>query len=212
MSPEEIRAREKICEFGRILYERHLAHGTAGNISVKLEDGVLVTPTNSCLGRLDPADISKLDRRGQHVSGKPASKESFLHEVSYRRRPQDTAVVHLHSAHSVAVSCLHHDRVDNVLPALTAYHVMRVGRLPLVPYFPPGDRSLAEAVAEIEDDARAVLLANHGPIVSGESLEGAVYAIEELEETAKLFLMLRGEKTVPLTSDQINALNQTFKS
>ncbi|MEL7444496.1 MAG: 3-oxo-tetronate 4-phosphate decarboxylase [Pseudomonadota bacterium] len=210
MNPEETRAREAMTAHGRALFDRGLAHGTAGNISIRLDDGYLVTPTNSCLGRLDPADIAKLDMAGAPVSGKPASKEAFLHLMSYRRRPQDKAVVHLHSTHAVAVACMDHPSTEDVLPPLTAYYVMRVGKLPLAPYFPPGDERLARAVAEMDADARAVLLANHGPIVSGPSLDGAVYAIEELEETAKLFLMLRSETVRPLTKAQVAALNETF--
>ncbi len=204
--------REQICMFGEVLYSRGLAHGTAGNISVRLEDGLLVTPTNSCLGRLDPATIAKVDYDGNHLGGNQPSKEAFMHRMCYSRREQDTAVVHLHSTHAVAVSCMDHDHIDNVLPPLTAYHVMRVGRLPLAPYFPPGDERLGHVMAKMDEDITAVLLANHGPIVSSDALDRAVYAIEELEETAKLFLLLQGFKTNPLSVEQVAEIEQTFKS
>lgn len=210
MTPEETRAREDIARFGALLYNRGLAHGTAGNISVRLDDGYLVTPTNVSMGDLDPAQISKLDLNGNHIGGAKPTKEAFLHRVSYQRRPQDGAVVHLHSTHSVAVSCMHHDQTDNVLPPLTAYHVMRVGRLPLIPYYRPGDENLAHAVAKVEADAAAVLLANHGPIVGADALDRAVYAIEELEETSKLYLLLKNAETSPLTQDQIADLLAHF--
>ena len=162
------------------------------------------------MGDLDPARIARLDLAGNHISGDKPTKEAFLHRVSYQRRPQDRAVVHLHSTHSVAVSCLHHKDTHNVLPPLTAYHAMRVGRLPLIPYFRPGDMALAEAVAEVEADAAAVLLANHGPIVGADAIDRAVYAIEELEETSKLYLLLKQAKSSPLTEEQIADLLEHF--
>ncbi|MEJ2090298.1 MAG: class II aldolase/adducin family protein, partial [Gammaproteobacteria bacterium] len=142
----ESRLREQITVFGKSLFDRGLTMGSSGNISVRLDDGWLLTPTNSCLGRLDPAAISKLDEAGNLISGDPPSKEGFLHRAVYEERTGAGAIVHLHSTHSVAVSCLPHVNPDNVLPPLTAYYVMRVGTLPLVPYYPPGDRALAEAV------------------------------------------------------------------
>ncbi|MEO1524532.1 MAG: 3-oxo-tetronate 4-phosphate decarboxylase [Planctomycetota bacterium] len=202
--------REQIAEHGKSLFDRGLTAGSSGNLSVKLPDGMLVTPTNCCLGRLDPDEISRLDSVGNLLSGRPASKEAFLHRCYYDARSKETAVVHLHSTHSVAVSCLAEINPDDVLPPITAYFVMRVGRLPLVPYYPPGDESLAEAVAESVRDAHAVLLANHGPVIGGKSLDAAVNAIEELEETAKLFLLLRHEATRFLTPDQVQELKQRF--
>jgi ribulose-5-phosphate 4-epimerase/fuculose-1-phosphate aldolase len=166
-----------------------------------------MTPTNVSLGRLDPARLAKLNGDGTLVSGDAPTKESVLHRAMYGERPDAGAVVHLHSTHSVAVSCL--DGIDpaNVLPPITAYYVMRVGRLPLVPYHPPGDRDLAEAVRRLAGKHHAVLLANHGPVVAGTSLDAAANAIEELEETAKLFLLLRGSRTRPLTDAQVAALS-----
>lgn len=209
----ENQLREHICKCGQSLFNRGLTFGSAGNISVALPDGGwLMTPTNVSLGELDPAKLAKIDESGSHVSGDKPTKEAFLHRVMYAKRAKCEAVVHLHSTHSVAVSCLHGIDEDNCLPPLTAYYVMRVGRLPLVPYRPPGDESLALAVEKLATDHHAVLLANHGPVVSGTSLSTALYAIEELEETAKLFLLLRGSKTNPLTPVQVDELIKKFPS
>jgi len=204
--------REQIVEHGKSLYDRGLTPGSSGNISVRLPDGILITPTNSCLGRLDPSSISRLDSVGNLLSGKPPSKEAFLHLAYYRSRPQETAVVHLHSTWSVAVSCLADTDPENVLPAITAYYVMRVGRLPLVPYFAPGDPALASAVESAVKAARGVLLANHGPVIGGVDLDSAIYAVEELEETAKLHMLLRNLPTRFLTADQQSELQRRFPS
>jgi len=199
----ESRYREQITLFGKSLFDRGLTMGSSGNISVRLDDGWLLTPTNSCLGRLDPALIAKLDSDGNHVSGDPPSKEGFLHRAVYEERADAGAIVHLHSTHSVAVSCLTDVNPRNVLPPLTAYYVMRVGALPLIPYYPPGDKSLARAVRGLAAKHSAVLLANHGPVVAGKTLEAALYATEELEETAKLYLLLQGRNPRCLTPQQV---------
>ena len=206
----EDRIRAEIAELGKSLYERGLAHGSAGNISVKLADGWLMTPTNSCLGRLDPARISRLDAAGKLVSGDAPSKETFLHITMYRERPGAGAVVHLHCAHSVAVSCLADVDPENVFPPITAYAIMQVGRLPLVPYYPPGDASLADAVGKLAGRHHAVLLANHGPVVAGSSLSAAVYAIEELEQTARLVLLTRDLPLRLLSAEQVADINRRF--
>ena len=208
----ENRLREAVALIGESLYERGLAHGSAGNISVKVADGWLMTPTNSCLGRLDPARISRLHSSGKLVSGDKPSKEAFLHIAMYEERPQCGAVVHLHSVHSVAVSCIDGLDEENVFPPITAYAIMQVGRLALVPYFPPGDEALAEAVRAVAGKHHAVLLANHGPVVGGSSLDAAVNAIEELEQTAKLMLLLQGHPTRYLTPEQVAELNRRFKN
>jgi ribulose-5-phosphate 4-epimerase/fuculose-1-phosphate aldolase len=210
MTPAEARLREDICILAKSLFDRGYGCGSSGNISVLTEAGMIVSPTNSCMGRLDPARLSLVARDGSHLSGDAPSKEAFLHLAMYQERPEMTAVVHLHSTHSVAVSCLADVDPEDVLPPVTAYHVMRVGKLPLVPYFPPGDRALAEAVREKARHHHAMLLANHGPVVAGRSLESAVYAAEELEETARLFLMLRGERTRFLTPAQVAGLRVRF--
>lgn len=203
--------REAICAAGASLFNRGLTHGSTGNISVALPDGGwLMTPTGSSLGTLDPARLSHLDRDGQLVGGDKPTKEAFLHTTMYRERPKAGAVVHLHSTHSVAVSCL--DGIDPAccLPPITAYYAMRVGTLPLVPYFPPGDEALAEAVGRLAGRHHAVLLANHGPVVAGSSLSAAQDAIEELEETARLFLLLRHEKVRGLTPAQVAEIARRF--
>lgn len=206
----EDQARERIVVNGRSLYERGFGVGSSGNLSVRLGDRILMTPTNACLGRLDPAKLALVDADGKHLSGDPPTKESFLHLTMYGKRPNDQAIVHLHSTYSVAVSCLAEINADDVLPPLTAYYLMRVGRLPLIPYFPPGDKTLADAVAKFADKRHALLLANHGPIVAGADLDRATYAIEELEETAKLYLLLGDRPTRPLTEAQAADLRTRF--
>jgi len=208
----EAKIREDICILAKSLFDRGYGCGSSGNISVLVDDGMIVSPTSSCMGRLDPARLSKTDHDGSHISGDKPSKETFLHLAMYQERPEMSSVVHLHATHPVAVSCLAEADPEDVLPPITAYYVMRVGRLPLVPYFPPGDRALAEAMREKAGHHDAMLLANHGPVVAGKSLENAVYAAEELEETARLYLMLRGEKTRFLTQAQVAGLRVRFPS
>jgi ribulose-5-phosphate 4-epimerase/fuculose-1-phosphate aldolase len=206
----ESRLREDIATFGQMLTGLGLAHGSTGNISVRLDDGWLITPTNSRMGQLDPARIARLDRNGTLIAGDKPSKEAFLHQSVYAMRPGAGAIVHLHSTHSVAVSCLAEVDADDVLPPLTAYYVMRVGKLPLIPYFPPGDERLAGAVRKVAARHAAVLLANHGPVVAGKSLDAAVAAIEELEATARLYLLLHDRQTRPLNADQVAELQRLF--
>jgi ribulose-5-phosphate 4-epimerase/fuculose-1-phosphate aldolase len=206
----ETQAREAICRLGASLFARGLTFGSSGNISMRVADGWLMTPTNVALDQLDPARLSRLDADLRLLSGDPPTKESVLHRVMYEGRADAGAVVHLHSTHSVAVSVLEDVDPADVLPPLTAYYVMRVGRLPLVPYFPPGDSALAEAVRPLVGKHHAVLLANHGPVVAGTSLAAAAGAIEELEETAKLHLLLQGHRTRPLTQEQVAALRARY--
>jgi ribulose-5-phosphate 4-epimerase/fuculose-1-phosphate aldolase len=208
----EAKLREEICYFGKSLFDRGLSFGSAGNISVRVADGWLMTPTNSCLGRLDPATLSKVDERGQLISGDPPTKEYFLHLSMYGQRPRAGAIVHLHSTYSVAVSVLADLDPEQPIPPITAYYVMKIGQLALVPYYAPGDVALAQAVREVAGRHHAVLLANHGPVVAGKDLETAVYATEELEETAKLYLMLRGDKTRLLSAEQVRQLQQKHPS
>ena len=213
MNMTERQARDKIVRFGAMLYERKLAHGSAGNLSVRLEDGsILVTPTNSSLGALDPERISKVSSTGELLAGDPPSKEAFFHLAVYEERPTARAIVHLHSTHSVALSCLCHSDTADVLPPLTAYYVMRIGKLPLVPYFRPGDRELAAAVRTAAKKHHAMLLANHGPIVAGASLEEAVFAYEELEETSKLYFLTAGRPTSPLTCEAVEELTEYYRN
>ena len=206
----DAKAREQLVSFGRSMFARRLTFGSSGNLSVKVDDGWLMSPTNVSLGDLDPARLSKLDDHGRHVSGDAPTKESFLHLAMYRERAGAGAVVHLHSTHSVAVSCLGGIDPHDVLPPITAYYVMRVGTLPLVPYFAPGDPALGDAVGALAAKHSAVLLANHGPVVAGSSLSAAVNAIEELEETARLYLLLHGRPTRYLTPEQVADLRKRF--
>jgi ribulose-5-phosphate 4-epimerase/fuculose-1-phosphate aldolase len=202
--------RKEICAIGHSIFKRGLTAGSSGNISVRLADGWLFTPTNASLGRLDPARLSRLDPAGRHVAGDAPSKEAFLHRAMYEERPQAGAIVHLHSTCSAAVSCMDGLDPDDCIPPYTAYYVMKIGRLPLIPYYRPGDPKLGEAIRGYACRRCAVLLANHGPVVSGATLDSAVNAIEELEETAKLFLFLRGTPTRPLDERQIEELNAVF--
>lgn len=202
----ENRLREEMCEFGRSFYERGLSPGSSGNMSVRLEDGYLFTPTNSCLGRLDPARLSKLDGNRRHVAGDPPTKECPLHFALYGERPGAGAVVHLHSTHCVALSCLRHGDPDNCLPAATPYFVMRLGRLLWVPYHPPGSEALGGAVKAAAAKPGALLMANHGPVVSDKTLSKAVYAMEELEEAARIHFLIRSGPARHLAEAEIRAL------
>jgi len=206
----ETKARDQIVALGLSMYERGLSSGSAGNLSVRLEHGWLMTPTNVALGRLDSARLARLDDQGRHVGGDPPTKEAQLHLAMYGARKSAGAIVHLHATHSVAVSCLADVDPDDALPPITAYFVMRVGRLKLLPYFPPGDPKLAAAIGDVAARHSAVLLANHGPVVAGTSLEAAVNAAEELEETAKLYLLLHHRPTRFLTSDQVAKLTKKY--
>ncbi|WP_300319192.1 3-oxo-tetronate 4-phosphate decarboxylase [Accumulibacter sp.] len=206
----ESAAREALCRTARSLYERGLTHGSTGNLSLRLDDGYLLTPTGASLGELDPARLARLDGSGRHLAGDQPTKESFLHLAMYRQRPASGAVVHLHSTHSVAVSVLAELDPSDLLPPLTAYYVMRIGCLPLVPYFPPGDAALADAVCGLAGKHHALLLANHGPVVAGSSLSAATDAVEELEATARLYLLLRGQPLRLLSPAQVAELRRRY--
>jgi len=206
----ETKLREEICTLGKSMFDRGLTPGSSGNISVRLDDGWLMTPTNSSLGRLDPATLSKVDDKGNLLSGAKQTKESFLHLSMYEERPRARAIVHLHSTHSVAVSCLADIDPKQPIPPITAYYVMKIGNLVLLPYYAPGDMTLANAVKEVAGKHHAILLANHGPIVAGKDLESAVYATEELEETARLYLLLRGNRLKILTPEQVAELHRKW--
>jgi len=208
----ESAARESIVRIARSMFERGLTHGSTGNISLRIDGGWLMTPTGSSFGELDPARLSKLDAAGSHIAGDAPTKEAFLHRAMYDEQPRFSAVVHLHSLHSVAVSVLADVDANDVLPPLTAYYVMRIGRLPLVPYFAPGDAKLAEAVRGYAGRHHALLLANHGPVVAGTSLAAAADAIEELEATARLYLLLRHERLRGLNDEQVAELRRRHPS
>lgn len=208
----EAALRVQLAELGKSLFDRGYSVGTAGNICVRLADGYLMTPTNSSLGRLDPARISRLGPDWSHLSGDKPSKEVFLHRAVLTARPEAGAVVHLHSTHATAISCLAPEGGDADIPPLTPYFVMRIGRrLPCVAYYRPGDAAMEASVHEAALAAKALLLANHGPVVSGATLVEAVNAAEELEEAARLALMLRDVPGVRrLTAAQVDDLLATF--
>jgi ribulose-5-phosphate 4-epimerase/fuculose-1-phosphate aldolase len=207
----ESKLREDICFWAASMFNRGLTGGASGNISVRTEDGgLLVTPTGASMGRLDPARLSRFDAKGQHIGGDAPTKEMPLHAAFYETRKSAGAVVHLHSTHSVALSMLPDTDPDNALPPLTPYTIMRVGKVALLPFFLPGDAAMGDALRSLGGKRSAVLLANHGPVVASKDLEAAVFAMEELEETAKLALLLRGHAPRTLTDEQIGALVRKF--
>lgn len=208
---DEFRLRDELCRWGRSLFERGLTPGSSGNFSARLADGsILVTPTNSCLGFLDPARLSRIDAGGALLSGEAPTKEVPLHLAFYRARPSTNAVVHLHSTFATALSCLAGGDRENAIAPITPYAAMRVGRVPLIPYVRPGSPVLGSLIAAQAPDHAAVLLANHGPVTSASSFEAAVFAAEELEATAKLLLLTRNLPTAPLSSEQLDELAELF--
>lgn len=207
----DTRLREEICRYARSLFERGLTPGSSGNISLRLEDGGwLVTPTNASLGFLDPARISRLDAQGHLLSGDKPTKEIPLHTALYETRGSARAIVHLHSTHAVALTMLPEIDPRAALPPMTPYYLMRAGETALVPYYRPGDPAVADAIRGLAGKYSSVLLANHGPVVAGDSLEAAVFATEELEETAKLYLLLRNLNPRFLSPAQVADLVDTF--
>ena len=209
MSPES-RAREEICRIGESLYRRGYTVGSAGNISARLEDGFLITPTDACLGFLDPAGLAKLDRDGLQVSGARASKTILLHRAVYGARPDAGGMVHTHSTSLVALTMLPDVNRDDVLPPITPYFVMKVGHVPMIPYRRPGDPEVADLVLAHAARVRAVLMERLGPLVWHDSVSAACFALEELEETAKLWLTLRDVRPPPLTEAQIDDIRRAF--
>ncbi len=209
MSPES-RAREEICRIGESLYRRGYTVGSAGNISARLEDGFLITPTDACLGFLDPAGLAKLDRDGQQVSGARASKTILLHRAVYGARPDAGGMVHTHSTSLVALTMLPDVNRNDVLPPITPYFVMKVGHVPMIPYRRPGDPEVADLVVAHAARVRAVLMERLGPLVWHDSVSAACFALEELEETAKLWLTLRDVRPPPLTEAQIDDIRRAF--
>jgi ribulose-5-phosphate 4-epimerase/fuculose-1-phosphate aldolase len=208
---DESRIREEICRFGRSLFERGLTPGSSGNISVRLDDGGwLVTPTNASLGFLDPANLARLDAEHRLIGGDYPTKEIPLHAALYETRDGARAVVHLHSTHAVAVTMLPEIEPKNALPPLTPYFLMKCGSVAMLPYYRPGDPAVADAIRGLAGKHSSVLLANHGPVVAGASLEAAVYAMEELEETSRLYLLLRGLNPRHLSPQQVQDLVAHF--
>lgn len=210
MTEQEVR--QLLVELGASLFQRGFSVGSAGNISVRLEDGYLMTPTNSSLGRLNAESLSKLDKDWNHISGDRPSKEVFMHRAFMTARPQAGAIVHLHSTYATAISCLADGKSDTPITPYTPYFVMRIGaRLPIIRYYRPGNSAMENDIFEQAKTASAVLLANHGPVVSGKTLTDAVYAAEELEESARLALMLQGKSARCLNAEEISDLLTTFK-
>lgn len=198
--------REQICELAKSMFDRGLTAGSTGNISARTPDGgLLVSPTGTSFGRLDPARLSRFDATGVHISGDAPTKEMPLHRAFYDTR-QCSAVVHLHCCHAVALSTLPDQDDDNFLPPLTPYSVMQLGRVKLLPYFRPGDPAMGQAVRGLAGQRSAVMLANHGPVVAGRDIESACNAIEELEQTARLALLTRGLNPRLLTQEEIDDL------
>lgn len=207
----QAKLRESICRFGRSLFERGLTPGSSGNISLRLDDGGwLVTPTNASLGFLDPARISRLDAAGRLLEGDAPTKEIPLHAALYETRGSARAIVHLHSTHAVALTMLPDIDPRAALPPMTPYYLMRCGQTALLPYYRPGDPAVADAIRGLAGRYSSVLLANHGPVVAGDTLEAAVFATEELEETARLYLLLRGLNPRYLSPEQVADLVKVF--
>ena len=207
----EARLREQICLLAKSMFDRGLTGGSTGNISARTDDGgLLVSPTGTSFGRLDPARLSRFDGDGRLIDGDPPTKEMPLHAAFYDTRSTAGAVVHLHSCHAVALSMMPDVDPDNFLPPLTPYAIMKLGKVTLLPFFMPGDPAMGDAVRGLAGKRSAVMLANHGPVVAGKDVEAACNAIEELEDTARLAMMTRGMAPRGLTDHQVAALVKTF--
>lgn len=207
----EARLRETMCDLARSMFERGLTGGSTGNISARTEDGgLLVSPTGTSFGRLDPARLSRFDADGRLVDGDKPTKEMPLHSAFYETRNATGAVVHLHSCHAVAWSLMPEADADNFLPPLTPYAIMKLGKVKLLPFFVPGDPAMGEAVRGLAGKRSAVMLANHGPVVAGKDVEAACNAIEELEDTARLAILMRGIPARRLTDAQIDRVVTEF--
>ena len=207
----EAKLREQICVLAKSLFDRGLTGGSTGNISSRTPDGgLLVSPTGTSFGRLDPGRLSRFDTEGNLIDGDPPTKEMPLHSAFYETRSTAGAVVHLHSCHSVAWSLMPDVDEDNFLPPLTPYAIMKLGKVKLLPYFRPGDPAMGDAVRGLAGKRSAVMLANHGPVVAGKDIEAACNAIEELEDTARLAMLMRGYDARQLTEAQITDLITHF--
>jgi 3-dehydro-4-phosphotetronate decarboxylase len=208
---EDFRLREQICTLAKSMFDRGLTHGSTGNISARTADGgLLVSPTGSSFGRLDPSRLSQFNVHGQHIGGDKPTKEMPLHSAFYDTRSQAGAVVHLHCCHAVAWSMMPDVTEDDFLPALTPYAIMQLGRVKLLPFFRPGDPAMGEAVRGLAGKRSAVMLANHGPVVAGRDVEAACNAIEELEATARLAMLMRGHHPRLLQAAQVQDIVRTF--
>ena len=207
----EMQLREQICLLAKSMFDRGLTGGSTGNISARTHDGgLLVSPTGTSFGRLDPGRLSRFNSEGLLISGDPPTKEMPLHSAFYDTRSTAGAVVHLHSCHSVALSMMPEVDVDNFLPPLTHYGIMKLGKVKLLPYFMPGDPAMGVAVRSLAGKRSAVMLANHGPVVAGKDIEAACNAIEELEDTARLAMITRGFSPSALLSEDVLTLAEKF--
>lgn len=207
----EAQLREQICLLAKSMFDRGLTGGSTGNISARTEDGgLLVSPTGTSFGRLDPARLSRFDAQGNLIGGDKPTKEMPLHSAFYETRSTAGAVVHLHSCHSVALSMMPDVDEDNFLPPLTPYAIMKLGKVKLLPFFMPGDPAMGEAVRGLAGKRSAVMLANHGPVVAAKDVEAACNAIEELEDTARLAMMTRGLNPRALSDEQVQRLVTKF--
>lgn len=207
----ETQLREQICLLAKSMFDRGLTGGSTGNISARTEDGgLLVSPTGTSFGRLDPARLSRFDVTGQLIDGDQPTKEMPLHTAFYDTRSTAGAVVHLHACHSVALSMMPDVNEDNFLPPLTPYAIMKLGKVKLLPFYMPGDPAMGEAVRGLAGKRTAVMLANHGPVVAGKDIEAACNAIEELEDTARLAMMMHGFDAKALSPEQVQNLVTKF--
>lgn len=207
----DTKLRDTLCRLAASLYQRGLTGGNTGNISARTADGgLLVSPTGTSFGSLDPATLSRFDSHGQHISGDKPTKEMPLHTAFYDTRSSAAAVVHLHSCHAVAWSLMPDADADNFLPPFTPYSIMKLGKVKLLPFYRPGDPAMGAAVRGLAGKRSAVMLANHGPVVAGKDVEAACYAIEELEETAKLAMLMRGFDARTLTNAQAREVVTEF--
>ena len=208
---EEARLREQICLLAKSMFDRGLTGGSTGNISARTPDGgLLVSPTGTSFGRLDPGRLARFDAKGDLIDGDKPTKEMPLHSAFYDTRSSTGAVVHLHSCHSVAWSLMPDVDADNFLPPLTPYSIMKLGKVKLLPFFLPGDPAMGDAVRGLAGKRSAVMLANHGPVVAGKDVESACNAIEELEDTARLAILMRGYDAKMLTPEQVTAVVTKF--
>lgn len=207
----ESNLRELICRLSKSMFDRGLTGGSSGNISARTEDGgLLVSPTGTSFGHLDPARLSRFDAKGVLIDGDPPTKEMPLHTAFYDTRSTAGAVVHLHSCHSVALSMMPDANTDNFLPPLTPYGIMKLGKVKLLPFFLPGDPAMGEAVRGLAGKRSAVMLANHGPVVAGKDVEAACNAIEELEDTARLAMMTQGMNPIGISDRDVQRLITKF--
>ncbi|MCC3721495.1 aldolase [Rouxiella badensis] len=205
----ENRLREEICWLGASLFQRGYTVGSAGNISARLDDGWLITPTDACLGRLDPAKIAKVNSKGEWISGDKPSKTLLLHRQIYDRNASVNGVVHTHSTNLVNLTLQGVWSRPSILPPLTPYQVMKVGRIPLIDYDRPGSDAVAAQIAELANQVNGVMLERLGPVIWGKTVSSACFALEELEETAKLW-MQSDKKPSPLPESAVRELSEVF--